>query len=374
MGAGKIILLVFGIIGILISIGLLVSGGTLLWVNSAIKDSEGFYTTRTIEIKNNAHAVVTGPANIDIEAGWLLGNLVNFKVEGSNHDSSTQIFIGVAKEADVDAYLSGVEHDEITSLHIYPYHVNYLHHFGNKIPEDPTSQTFWTASTSGTGTQILEWELKPGSYSLVLMNDDGSAGIDMDIVLGVRVPLLLGISVGLLGGGVIAVSISILMIYLAARKPSVIALGYPKMPTPTNDKEEINMIKNNTKVNDIKSQLKPDSIELVAIWQFIAAFFCLAGLIAMGVFAFPFSPGYEGAYASIGDIYGMTIGTIALIGSLCLFIAGGIGLLKAKSWGRIVSIVSSVLVLFAFPVGTVIGILSLIYLSKPEMREYFEGE
>lgn len=131
------------------------------------------------------------------------------------------------------------------------------------------------------------------------------------------------------------------------------------------------MIENDTKANDVKSKLKPDSIELVAIWQFIAAFFILIGLVAMGVFAFPFSPGYEGAYTSIGDIYGMTIGAIVLIGSLCLFIVGGVGILKAESWGRIISIINSGLVLFAFPVGTVIGTLSLIYLSKPEMREYF---
>jgi uncharacterized membrane protein len=224
MSAGKIILLVFGIIGLLISIGLLVGGGALLWADNTIKDSDGFYTTETIEIEKDSHAIVTGPADIDIEAGWDwgvgwdLGDLVTFKVEGSNNDPSKQIFIGVATESDLDAYLNGVEYDEMTNLHIYPYSVDYQNHPGSIVPGAPTSQTFWTESTYGTGTQILEWELEPGSHSLVIMNDDGSAGIDIDIVLGAKVPLLLGIGIGLLVGGFIALSISILMIYLAARR------------------------------------------------------------------------------------------------------------------------------------------------------------
>jgi len=76
--------------------------GTLLWADNTIKDSEGFYTTETIRIEKDSHAIVTGPADIDIEAGWDwgwgwdLGDLVTFKVEGSNNDPSNQIFIGAA--------------------------------------------------------------------------------------------------------------------------------------------------------------------------------------------------------------------------------------------------------------------------------------
>jgi uncharacterized membrane protein len=244
MSAGKIILLIFGIIGLLISIGLLVGGGTLLWADSTIKDSEGFYTTKTIEIEKDSHAIVTGPADFDVETGsdwgwgWDLGDLVTFKIEGSSNDPSKQIFIGVAMESDVDTYLSGVDHDEITDLNIYPYSVDYKHHSGSVVPGTPNSQTFWSESTYGAGTQILEWELEPGSHSLVLMNEDGSSGIDMDIVLGAKVPLLLGIGIGLLVGGVIVLSISILMIFLAARKPRVVTPEPPKTTTPTEDKGE----------------------------------------------------------------------------------------------------------------------------------------
>jgi len=236
MSAGRIILLIFGIIGLLLSISLFVGGGTLLWVDNTIKDSEGFYTTRTIEIEKDSHAIVTGPTDIDIEAGWDrgwgwdLGDFVTFKFEGSNNNPANQIFIGVAKESDLDAYLSGVEYDEITDLQIYPYSVDYQNHTGSIVPGAPTSQTFWTQSTYGTGTQILEWELEPGSHSLVLMNSDGSAGIDMDIVLGAKVPLLFGIGVGLLAGGSAALLVSILMIYFAARRRVTVASAPTETP------------------------------------------------------------------------------------------------------------------------------------------------
>ncbi len=246
MSAGKVILLVFGGLGLLISVGFLVGGGALLWAGNTIKDSEGFYTTRTIQIEKDSYAIVTGPADIDIEAGWDrglgwdLGDLVTFKVEGSNNDPSNQIFIGVARESDIDAYLSGVEYDEITDLHIWPYSVDYRNHPGSVVPGAPTSQTFWTKSTVGAGTQILEWELEPGSHSLVLMNDDGSAGVDFDIVFGAKVPLLLAVGVGLLGGGVVVLSISILMIYIAARRRGAVptAPEPPEASVPTEDEGE----------------------------------------------------------------------------------------------------------------------------------------
>ena len=42
MSAGKIILLIFGIILLLISFGLIAGGGTLLWADAKYVDSEGF--------------------------------------------------------------------------------------------------------------------------------------------------------------------------------------------------------------------------------------------------------------------------------------------------------------------------------------------
>jgi len=216
MSAGRIILLIFGILILLVSLPLLFGGGALLWANYALTDSEGFLTTRTIHLVQDSHAIVTAPADIDLGAAWVWdwGGLLTFKVEGSNNNPSKGIFIGVAEESDLEAYLNDVEYDEITSFDP----LSYVNHQGHSEPRAPTSETFWRASAYGAGTQTLEWELEAGRYSLVLMNDDGSDGVDLNVVFGVRVPPVFGVAVGLLVGGILALIIGIPMVYFALRR------------------------------------------------------------------------------------------------------------------------------------------------------------
>lgn len=224
MSAGKIILLIFGVIGLLISVALLLGGAGILIADNIFKDNDGFYTTKTINIDKNSYAIITGPADVDVDVGWDsglawdLGDLVTFRVEGSNEDSSDQLFIGIARESDIEDYLDDVEYDEIRRLHTNRLDIDYRNHSGDTAPEAPIAQTFWEESTYGTGTQVLEWELEEGSHSLVIMNTDGAVGIDVNMEFGAKIPLLLGIGVGILVAGIIGLAISILFIALSARK------------------------------------------------------------------------------------------------------------------------------------------------------------
>ncbi len=58
--------------------------------------------------------------------------------------------------------------------------------------------------------------------------------------------------------------------------------------------------------------------------------------------------------------------------SLPAFI-GGIGLLKMKSWSRILMIVVSILHLFTFPIGTALGVYGLWVLFNEEARRLLEA-
>ena len=121
---------------------------------------------------------------------------------------------------------------------------------------------------------------------------------------------------------------------------------------------------------------RPDLLLLVAIWQFLNSFLCLIGIAAIAIFAFPGALGHYGAVnvgSDIGAIFGLSIAILFLLCCIGLSVAGGIGLLLGKTWGRIVSIVNAVLSLLSIPIGTVIGILVLIYLTRTEVREYFGG-
>ncbi|NQS88638.1 hypothetical protein HQ584_02455 [Patescibacteria group bacterium] len=233
MSARKIVLLVFGIIVLLVSVGLLLSGGVLMWAERTIKDSEGFYSTKTVYLERNSHAIVTKPADIYLKGEWDRGwpflgkcwdpsDFLTLKIESSNNDPSKQIFIGIAEISDLKAYLSDVEYDEITHFRIHRFELDYTNHPGSSEPAAPTSQTLWITSAHGAGTQILEWGIEPGSYSFVLMNEDGSTGLNLSVLVGVKIPPLLWVSGGLLVGGIVVLVIAALMVYLAVRrsKPS----------------------------------------------------------------------------------------------------------------------------------------------------------
>lgn len=117
---------------------------------------------------------------------------------------------------------------------------------------------------------------------------------------------------------------------------------------------------------------KPDLLTLVAVWEFIAAFLAFIGIGAIIVFAFP-AVGFMWLGPTIGTIFGLSVAIFVLLAYVGLSVAGGIGLLNGKEWGRIMSIVQAALSLLSFPFGTTIGILVIIYLSGDKVKNYFLG-
>ncbi len=229
MSGGRILLLLFGILLMLGAFPFIIGGGILLWVEISLTDGEGYISTRDYQLESDSYAIVTESARIDIDeewnwgwgwfGNWDLGDLVTFKVEGSNRDTSKGIFIGVAEAEELpwQEYIHDVEYDEIIQFSFSPYEVNYQNHPGSAEPEAPASQIFWEDKAFGTGTQDLEWELETGTYSMVLMNQDGSRDVDADISLGVKIPLIFGFAVGLLVGGIVAITVGILAIIFSLR-------------------------------------------------------------------------------------------------------------------------------------------------------------
>lgn len=223
MSAGKIVLLVFGAIILLVSLVLIAGGGTLVWLDKAHTDSEGFITTDTVQLERPSYAITTKPADINLESGWFgdRHHIATIKVQASSQDPSKQIFIGIADEADVQAYLSGVDYDEIRDFRVHPFTVYYINHPGNSVPVAPTSQTFWVASAYGSGNQTLEWEIETGNWVLVLMNADGSRGVDVSGSIGVKVPWIFWVGIGLLIGGIVLLIIGVGLILLGTRRRMV---------------------------------------------------------------------------------------------------------------------------------------------------------
>ena len=58
---------------------------------------------------------------------------------------------------------------------------DYTRHAGQRHPASPEHADIWAASNQGAGTQTVAWEIEDGNWSVVVMNADGSLGVDADI-------------------------------------------------------------------------------------------------------------------------------------------------------------------------------------------------
>jgi hypothetical protein len=90
----------------------------------------------------------------------------------------------------------------VTDIDVGPFRADYRTTGGDVRPAAPATQDIWTASTSGSGTQQLTWDVEDGDWSVVVMNADGSAGVDTHISAGADVPIVDDLATGFTFGGI----------------------------------------------------------------------------------------------------------------------------------------------------------------------------
>ena len=211
--AGKVVLLLVGSLFALVSLGLLAGGTTAVVVDQTQRD--GGYVTSSIEgFGTGTYALVSERIQLDLagpDSFWrdLFGTV---RIAS---DSDTPVFLGIAHSQDVAGYLGGVRREEARDLfdrerfRVLP---------GSAPAAAPGDQPFWVASASGAGSQTVTWEVEDGSWTVVLMNEDGSAGVDANLAIGAELPALLWAGVGLLAAGALVLGLGVLMIVLGARR------------------------------------------------------------------------------------------------------------------------------------------------------------
>jgi hypothetical protein len=227
VSAAKILLLVFSILVLVGALALVFGGAALTWAYQSPTDDGGFVSTGDIHIERESRAVTTRPIDIDEDAlkvlDWI--GLDVFRVVGSSENPDKQIFMGISSEWDALDYLKDVDYDEITRVRhrLSLARVEYENHPGAREPAVPASEGFWEVqmvSTPDQKTHVLEWEPEGGSHVLVLMNADGSAGLDLTVSLEVQLPaVVLGLGIGLLAGAMGAFAVGGVMVHFAVRQP-----------------------------------------------------------------------------------------------------------------------------------------------------------
>ncbi len=138
---------VAGLLAVILAIPVFVTGTGLLWWTA-----DGVAELPTVAVRTDARAFVAG----DIATVW---SETEFRVPRVSHatltvDGDEPLFVGIGPAGQVERFVA-------TGL-------------------NPHQADFWAYSSDGTATEI-GWDLEPGSWSAVVMNADGSPGVEADV-------------------------------------------------------------------------------------------------------------------------------------------------------------------------------------------------
>ncbi|MFZ0157966.1 MAG: hypothetical protein WAL50_02960, partial [Kineosporiaceae bacterium] len=230
--AGPVAMLVVGGLLALGSGGLLLAGGTCALAPVA-RDGAGFLSTPSAQLGDAGYALTSTTVTVSdggprwTQPGSILGTL---RARVTTTDPSRAAFVGIARSADVEAYLSGVEHAQVTGFeNARP---TYSRIAGNRPPAAPDSQSFWITRTDGAGPLQLTWSADETDWVLVVMRADASPGVAVRADVGATLPALGRIAAGLLVAGGIGLAIAALLMIGAVSRAGAAGSSPGTSPMP----------------------------------------------------------------------------------------------------------------------------------------------
>jgi hypothetical protein len=170
----------------LLALAVLAAGAGLLWANSH-RRNDGYVTTGSHRFDTAAHALTSPSVQVGkVTPDWLIRRV---RVSATSTDTSRPLFVGIGPSRDVAAYLANVSRSELRDFDGST--ATYTNQPGSRTPAPPATRKFWVATAQGRGTQTLSWKVRTGHWDVVVMNGDGTAGVDAAVNLGARTPPLL---------------------------------------------------------------------------------------------------------------------------------------------------------------------------------------
>ena len=186
VGRRRVLRLVFGSLGLLVGLALI--GGAIAGIVGLEndRDAAGYFVTHTHHYQTSSYALSTESLNVGSVTGALETSLLRLRITATSNDATKPLFIGIARTEDVARYLARVQHDELRDINFDPFKVDYRR-IGTGAPGAlPSTQDFWQTRASGTGTQTINWPVKKGQWSAVVMNANGSPNVSVSAQLAAR--------------------------------------------------------------------------------------------------------------------------------------------------------------------------------------------
>ncbi len=215
--AGRRVAIAFGSLAALLGLLLAISGGALL----AVFGSDGVASTDRHVLSTPTSALVSGPASIDTDG--VVDDLADTRVRvAARADGGRPVFVGDGRAADVERYLAATAYDEVTDFDAGAFSSSFgverARHAGGAVPEAPGAQPFWVARSTGRDAAAVDWKVRDGDYRVVVMNADGSRGVETRTALGIQLPWMTGVAVGVLVAGLLIAAAGLVAIVAGARR------------------------------------------------------------------------------------------------------------------------------------------------------------
>jgi hypothetical protein len=184
---------------------LLLIGAALVVIHVTQRDDHGYYTSSEFQLAAPGHAITSeqldlaggAKSNLAKDATELSGSL---RVEAASADGKP-IFVGIARQSDADRYLGAVARDEVVDAAGAASRT--VTRLGGAPAGAPADQHIWQTSASGTGTRTMTWKIRPGRWTVAVMNADASRSVHANIRIGLKTTLFLWIGLALLAAALL---------------------------------------------------------------------------------------------------------------------------------------------------------------------------
>lgn len=202
--AGRVISAFAGSLVFVVAGALIVGGVALAVVDHSARDDRGYLMTDQAKFSTAGSAISSEVLKFRNDAAprffpeALLGDA---KIEFTSKDKP--VFVGVADAGDATTHLFGVSGSMVTDFRGDVWNGGtpvYRYRDGTRHATSPAASDIWVASASGTGRQSLAWPLESGDWTVVVMNADGTPGVETDLAVGATLP-----AIGWVVGGLLTV-------------------------------------------------------------------------------------------------------------------------------------------------------------------------
>ncbi|MGZ6638444.1 MAG: hypothetical protein ACXVII_36985 [Solirubrobacteraceae bacterium] len=203
---------------ILVGLGgvLVVAAVALVIVHLTQRGKDGYYTSSTTHVATPGYAITAEGLHIGDLPSVATDAVGRVRVSAQSSNGQA-LFVGIAPQDAVNAYLASVARSEVTDVNGDT--ITYKTHPGRAPAGPPGRESFWRSASTGSGQVTASWKVKGGTWAIVLMNATAAAHVSATVSIGAKTNLLLWLGLGSLLAGLVAGAAGGLMLRSSRPRP-----------------------------------------------------------------------------------------------------------------------------------------------------------